>query len=42
MYINKIAKKFNLCNRSLIETLLLLEELIRNPREATKQQIELY
>ncbi len=36
IYIKKIIKKFNLINRTFLATSLLLEELKKFKREATK------
>jgi len=36
IYINKITKRFSFKDRSFLVTLLLLEKLIKNTREATK------
>jgi len=42
IYINKITKKFRLSNAIFLRTLLSLEELIKNSREVTKQEIKVY
>ena len=41
-YINKITKRFKLEDRIFLTTPLLSKELVKNPREATKQEIKAY
>ena len=41
-YINKITKRFKLEDRTFLTTPLLSKELVKNPREATKQEIKAY